>query len=42
MEAEMRRLRLELKKTIDMYSMACKEALTEKHKVTMQNPYFAH
>ncbi|XP_031268174.1 U-box domain-containing protein 52-like [Pistacia vera] len=30
-EAEMRRLRLELKQTMDMYSAACKEALTAKH-----------
>ncbi|KAK4754942.1 hypothetical protein SAY87_008699 [Trapa incisa] len=29
-EAEMRRLRIELKQTIDMYSTACKEALTAK------------
>ncbi|PQQ10999.1 hypothetical protein Pyn_33625 [Prunus yedoensis var. nudiflora] len=32
MEAEMRRLRLELKQTMDMYSTACKEALTAKEK----------
>ncbi|KAK9923107.1 hypothetical protein M0R45_031540 [Rubus argutus] len=32
MEAEMRKLRLELKHKMDMYSAACKEALTEKHK----------
>ncbi|KAM4097813.1 hypothetical protein ACJW30_07G030300 [Castanea mollissima] len=31
-EAEMRRLRLELKQTMDMYSTACKEALTAKQK----------
>ncbi|KAI5337636.1 hypothetical protein L3X38_016907 [Prunus dulcis] len=31
-EAEMRRLKLELKQTMEMYSMACKEALTAKHK----------
>ncbi|XP_018725475.1 U-box domain-containing protein 52 [Eucalyptus grandis] len=31
-EAEMKRLRLELKQTIDMYSTACKEALTAKQK----------
>ncbi|OVA15765.1 Protein kinase domain [Macleaya cordata] len=31
-EAEMRRLRLELKQTMDMYSSACKEALTAKQK----------
>ena len=37
MEAEMRRLRLELKQTMDMYSTACKEALTAKQKVLMQN-----
>jgi len=32
-EAEMRRLKLELKQTMDMYSSACKEALTAKRKV---------
>ncbi|KAI4379643.1 hypothetical protein MLD38_005915 [Melastoma candidum] len=32
LEAEMRRLKLELKQTMDMYSMACKEALTAKRK----------
>ncbi|KAK2644937.1 hypothetical protein Ddye_020132 [Dipteronia dyeriana] len=31
-EAEMRRLKLELKQTMDMYSSACKEALTAKKK----------
>ncbi|KAL9226930.1 hypothetical protein vseg_002686 [Gypsophila vaccaria] len=31
-EAEMRRLRLELRQTMDMYSNACKEALTAKQK----------
>ncbi|KAF9679864.1 hypothetical protein SADUNF_Sadunf06G0059900 [Salix dunnii] len=31
-EAEMRRLRLELKQTMDMYSSACREALTAKQK----------
>lgn len=31
-EAEMRRLRQELKQTMDMYSSACKEALTAKQK----------
>ncbi|KAJ4981023.1 hypothetical protein NE237_031860 [Protea cynaroides] len=31
-EAEMRRLKLELKQTIDMYSTACKEALATKQK----------
>lgn len=30
----MRRLRLELKQTMEMYSTACKEALTAKQKVT--------
>lgn len=33
-EAEMKRLKLELKQTMDMYSTACKEALTAKQKVT--------
>ncbi|RDX63444.1 U-box domain-containing protein 35, partial [Mucuna pruriens] len=32
MEAEMRRLRLELKQTMEMYSTACKEATTAKQK----------
>jgi hypothetical protein len=32
-EAEMRRLRLELKQTMDMYSAACREAMTAKQKV---------
>ncbi|XAR69917.1 Non-specific serine/threonine protein kinase [Bertholletia excelsa] len=31
-EAEMRRLKMELKQTMDMYSTACKEALTAKQK----------
>ncbi|KAK9279235.1 hypothetical protein L1049_012913 [Liquidambar formosana] len=31
-ETEMRRLKLELKQTMDMYSTACKEALTAKQK----------
>ncbi|XP_051151151.1 U-box domain-containing protein 35-like [Andrographis paniculata] len=31
-EAEMRRLKMELKQTMDMYSNACKEALTAKEK----------
>ncbi|XP_024014162.1 U-box domain-containing protein 52 isoform X2 [Eutrema salsugineum] len=33
-ESEMRRLKLELKQTIEMYSTACKEALTAKQKAT--------
>lgn len=33
MDAEMRRLKLELQKTMDLYSTACKEALTAKQKV---------
>ncbi|XP_031505618.1 U-box domain-containing protein 35-like [Nymphaea colorata] len=32
LEAEMRRLKLELKQTMDMYSNACKEALSAKQK----------
>lgn len=32
-EAEMRRLKLELKQTMDMYSTACREALMAKQKV---------
>lgn len=34
-ESEMRRLKLELKQTMEMYSTACKEALTAKQKVTV-------
>ncbi|KAL2896555.1 U-box domain-containing protein 35 [Bienertia sinuspersici] len=34
LESEMRRLRLELKQTMDMYNAACKEALTAKQKAT--------
>ncbi|KAJ0262946.1 Kinase with adenine nucleotide alpha hydrolases-like domain-containing protein [Hirschfeldia incana] len=33
-EAEMRRLKLELKQTMEMYSSACKEALTSKRKAS--------
>ncbi|KAM7483991.1 hypothetical protein LguiB_008574 [Lonicera macranthoides] len=33
-EGEMRKLKLELQKTMDMYSTACKEALTAKEKAT--------
>ncbi|CAM8975697.1 unnamed protein product [Rhodiola kirilowii] len=32
LEAEMRKLKMELKQTMDMYSTACKEALTAKQK----------
>ncbi|XP_035547198.1 U-box domain-containing protein 35 isoform X2 [Juglans regia] len=32
LEAEMKRLRLELKQTMDMYSTACKEAISAKNK----------
>ncbi|XP_058774048.1 U-box domain-containing protein 35-like isoform X2 [Vicia villosa] len=32
-EADMRRLKLELKQTMDMYSTACREALTAQHKL---------
>ena len=39
MEAELRRLQLELKHTMEMYSMACKEAVTEKNKVFDAAPY---
>ncbi|KAI4346235.1 hypothetical protein L6164_013304 [Bauhinia variegata] len=34
MEGEMRRLKLELKQTMEMYSTACKEALTVKQKAS--------
>ncbi|KAM5578738.1 hypothetical protein ABKV19_008848 [Rosa sericea] len=37
MEDELRRLRLELKQTMDMYNMACKEAITEKNKAKELN-----
>ncbi|CAE5957687.1 unnamed protein product [Arabidopsis arenosa] len=33
-EAQMKRLRLELKQTMDMYSSACREALTARHEAT--------
>lgn len=33
-EAEMKRLKLELKQTMDMYSTACKEAISARQKVT--------
>lgn len=33
MEAEMRRLKLELRQTKEMYNLACKEALIAKQKV---------
>lgn len=33
-EAEMRRLRLELKQTAEMYNAACKEAIMAKEKVS--------
>ncbi|KAF3447557.1 hypothetical protein FNV43_RR12743 [Rhamnella rubrinervis] len=33
LEAEMKRLKLELKQTMDMYSSACKEAISAKNKV---------
>jgi len=32
-EAQMKRLRLELKQTMDMYSSACREALTARNEV---------
>ncbi|CAA2970804.1 U-box domain-containing 52-like isoform X1 [Olea europaea subsp. europaea] len=36
-ESEMRRLKLELQKTMEMYSTACKEALTSKQKAVELN-----
>ncbi|CAK7345791.1 unnamed protein product [Dovyalis caffra] len=39
-EAEMRRLRQELKQTMDMYSSACKEALTAKQKVLSVRTFY--
>ena len=41
-EAEMRRLKLELKQTMEMYSTACKEALTAQQKVGNTIPIFVH
>lgn len=32
-DAEMRRLKLELQRTMEMYSTACKQAMTSKQKV---------
>ncbi|KAG6767750.1 hypothetical protein POTOM_026635 [Populus tomentosa] len=37
MESEMRRLKLELKQTMEMYSEACREALSAKQKATELN-----
>ncbi|KAJ6327890.1 hypothetical protein OIU76_006430 [Salix suchowensis] len=37
MESEMRRLKLELKQTMDLYSTACREALPAKRKATELN-----
>lgn len=39
-EAEMRRLKMELQRTMDLYSTACKEALTAKQKVKRVISYF--
>ncbi|KAL9227230.1 hypothetical protein vseg_002949 [Gypsophila vaccaria] len=39
LEAEMRRLRLELRQTMDMYSTACREAITAKHKANELNEW---
>ncbi|KAL9230400.1 hypothetical protein vseg_005760 [Gypsophila vaccaria] len=39
LEAEMRRLRLELKQTMDMYSTACREAITAKQKAKELNDW---
>ncbi|KMT17908.1 hypothetical protein BVRB_2g034350 isoform B [Beta vulgaris subsp. vulgaris] len=39
LEAEMRRLRLELKQTMDMYSSACKEAINAKQKAKELNDW---
>lgn len=36
LETEMRRLRVELKQTMDMYSAACREAMSAKQKVRVQ------
>lgn len=38
----MRRLRLELRQTMDMYSAACKEALSAKQKVLRAEISFKH
>ena len=35
LEAEMKRLKLELKQTMNMYSNACKEAITAKQQVML-------
>ncbi|KAL9339105.1 hypothetical protein Peur_068120 [Populus x canadensis] len=39
LEVEMRRLRLELKQTMEMYSTACKEALSAKQKASELNQW---
>ncbi|KAF8109049.1 hypothetical protein N665_0103s0005 [Sinapis alba] len=38
-EAEMRRLKIELRQTMDMYSSACKQALNEKQKASELNKW---
>ena len=38
----MRRLKLELKQTMEMYSTACKEALTAQQKVGNTIPIFVY
>ena len=38
----MKRLRLELKQTMDMYSTACKEALSANKKVSINNLLSRH
>lgn len=40
-EAEMKRLKLELKQTMDMYSSACKEAISAKNRVYAIPLYFS-
>jgi hypothetical protein len=42
MESEMRRLKLELKQTMEMYSEACREALTAKQKVQRSHVCHVH
>ncbi|KAM0933511.1 hypothetical protein DsansV1_C35g0229691 [Dioscorea sansibarensis] len=41
-EAEIKRLRLELKQTMDMYSSACKEAISAKQKVNSNKCLRSH
>lgn len=42
MKDQMKRLKIEVKQTMDMYHAACKEALQAKHKVLNNYVYHSH